>query len=64
MIDKLKILAVSLKFYSLVAATWLFAVGTLSENGWIMIVLPIVGMKEASKLAGHYRDIKLGKVKK
>lgn len=57
---KLMAMAVSLKFYSFVAATWLFALGTLSESGWITVILTIVGMKEGGKLMSTYRDIKLG----
>lgn len=67
MIQKVLTLLVSMKFMAMVAATWLFAVGTLSENGWVMIILTVVGMKEAGKMASAYRDIKtahLAKVKK
>lgn len=63
MIDKLKVMAVSLKTYSFIAATWLFAAGTLSESGWVTVVLTIVGMKEGSKAISAYRDIKLGAMK-
>ncbi len=62
--EKLKNL-ISLKFLSWLAATALFAKGTLSENGWIMVILSVVGFKEAGKLAGAYRDgVKAKVVKK
>lgn len=63
MLEKLKSLAVSLKFYSFVAATALFACGTLSESGWITVILTVVGMKEGGKIVSAYRDIKLGSAK-
>jgi hypothetical protein len=60
MVDKIKILLVSLKFHAFVVSSALFAYGTLSESGWLTVVLYVVGMKEGGKLLAAYRDIKTG----
>lgn len=64
MIEKVKKELVSVKFLLFCISTILFAKGVLTENGWIMIALSVVGFKEAGKLAVAYRDVKLGSKKK
>lgn len=58
--QKLLNLCVSMKFMAAVVSTWLFYESLLSENGWVMIILSVVGMREASKIAGAYAASKKG----
>lgn len=53
-LQKIFALFTSMKFMASVASTWLFYEGLLSENGWVMIILSVVGMREAGKIAQAY----------
>lgn len=61
--EKVLRLLVSMKFLSWTVSTVLFAKGILSENGWIMVILTVVGMKEAHKMANAYRYVAVAKNK-
>jgi hypothetical protein len=64
MIDKIKRELVSVKFLSLCVSTILFVKGVLSEGGWTMLTLSVIGMKESGKLFSAYKDIQVAKSKK
>lgn len=62
--QKLLNLFVSMKFMASVVATWLFYDNYLSENGWVMIILSVVGMREAGKIATAYNSRAVAKAGK
>lgn len=55
-LDKAMQLTLSLKYHLILVATVLFAKGILSENGWLIMVSSVTGLREITNLV----SMKLG----
>lgn len=50
----------SVKFQIIVLASYFFQAKTLSETGWITVILAFGGFRTVNELAGMFKDYKKG----